>query len=87
MMENIHLAQELLRQYNRKRVAPRCLLNIDLQKAYDSISWNFLKGVLVGMDFPPRFIDWVMECITTPSYPIALNGSLHGFIKGRKGLR
>lgn len=29
----------------------------------------------------------VIECITTPSCSIALNGSLYGFIKGRKGLR
>ncbi|XP_022843314.1 uncharacterized protein LOC111366856 [Olea europaea var. sylvestris] len=38
MIENIHLAQELLRQYNRKRVAPRCLLKIDLTKAFDSVN-------------------------------------------------
>lgn len=28
-----------------------------------------------------------MECTTTPSYSIALNGSLQGFIKGIKALR
>ncbi|XP_022849628.1 uncharacterized protein LOC111371725 [Olea europaea var. sylvestris] len=48
MVENIHLAQELMRQYNRKRVAPRCFLKIDLTKAYDSVSWDFLRDVLEG---------------------------------------
>ncbi|XP_022865107.1 uncharacterized protein LOC111384987 [Olea europaea var. sylvestris] len=87
MTENIHLAQELLRQYNRKRVAPRRLLKIDLKKAFDSVDWSFLESVFHGLNFPSKFIHWVMECITTPSYSIALNGSLHGFFKGKKGLR
>ena len=87
MTENIHLAQELLRQYNRKRVSPRCLLKIDLRKAYDSIDWKFLENVLTGLGFPRKFIGWVMACVTTPTYSIALNGSLFGHITGRKGLR
>ncbi|XP_022876816.1 uncharacterized protein LOC111395022 [Olea europaea var. sylvestris] len=87
MMENIHLAQELMRQYNRKRVALRCLLKIDLKKAYDSVGWNFLIGVLEGLHFPSRFVQWVMEGVTSPTYSVTLNGSIHGFFKGGKGLR
>ncbi|XP_022883597.1 uncharacterized protein LOC111400410 [Olea europaea var. sylvestris] len=87
MLENIHLAQELLRQYNRKRVASRCLFKIDLKKVYDSVNWEFLKNMLHDFGFPMNFIGWVMECISTPSYFITLNGSLHGFFKGKKGLR
>ncbi|XP_022869849.1 uncharacterized protein LOC111389190 [Olea europaea var. sylvestris] len=56
MTKNIHLSQELMRQYNRKRVTPRCLLKIDIRKAYDSLSLDFLKGVLEGLYFPSRFI-------------------------------
>ncbi|XP_022897441.1 uncharacterized protein LOC111411107 [Olea europaea var. sylvestris] len=37
LVENVHLTLEPLKQYNRKRVSPRCLLKIDLRKAYDSI--------------------------------------------------
>lgn len=56
MTENIHLAQELLRQYNHKSVAPRCLLKIDLRKAYDTVNWDFLRSVLVGLGFPTHFV-------------------------------
>lgn len=87
LIENVHLAQELLRQYNRKRVSPRCVLKIDLRKAYDSINWEFLESVLEGLGFPSRFTQWVMECISTPSFSIAINGSTHGFFKGKRGIR
>ncbi|XP_022895208.1 uncharacterized protein LOC111409387 [Olea europaea var. sylvestris] len=87
MTKNIHLAQELMRQYSRKRVVPRCLLKIDISKAFDSVSWDFLKSVLEGLNFPLRFVQWIMECVTTPTYSVALNGSMYGFFKGGKGLR
>ena len=87
MIENIHLVQELLRKYNRKRVSPRCLIKVDLRKAYDSVSWIFLAEMLKGLRFPDRFIGWVMECVSSASYSISLNGGIYGMFKGRKGLR
>ncbi|XP_038699656.1 uncharacterized protein LOC119996950 [Tripterygium wilfordii] len=37
MIDNITLAQELLRNYGRKRASPRCLLKIDFKKAFDFV--------------------------------------------------
>lgn len=36
--DNILMAQELMRSYDRKYGVSRCVLKIDLQKAYDTIS-------------------------------------------------
>ena len=87
MIENIFLLQELLRQYGRKRASPRCILNVDLRKAFDSIEWDFLCEMLSALHFPPRFIGWIMECISTTTYSVSYNGSMHGFFKGKRGLR
>ncbi|KAL0318331.1 UNVERIFIED_CONTAM: hypothetical protein Sangu_1989300 [Sesamum angustifolium] len=46
--DNIFLAQEMVRQYSRKRISPRCTINVDLRKAFDSVSWTFLSRVLHG---------------------------------------
>ncbi|KAL0386603.1 UNVERIFIED_CONTAM: Retrovirus-related Pol polyprotein from type-2 retrotransposable element R2DM [Sesamum latifolium] len=85
--DNIFLAQEMVRQYTRKRISPRCTINVDLRKAFDSVSWTFLSRVLHGYGFPPLFISWIMECVSTSSFSVALNGSLHGFFPGKRGLR
>ncbi|GFZ21539.1 hypothetical protein Acr_29g0007010 [Actinidia rufa] len=87
MIDNIFLLQELLRQYRRKRASPRCILNVDLRKAFDSIDWVFLQELLSALHFPPRFVGWVMECVTTTSFSLSYNGSMHGFFKGQRGLR
>ncbi|KAL0295110.1 UNVERIFIED_CONTAM: Retrovirus-related Pol polyprotein from type-2 retrotransposable element R2DM [Sesamum radiatum] len=85
--DNIFLAQEMVRQYTRKRISPRCTINVDLRKAFDSVSWTFLSQVLHGYGFPPIFIAWIMKCVSTSSFSVALHGSLHGFFAGKKGLR
>ncbi|XP_074299186.1 uncharacterized protein LOC141630235 [Silene latifolia] len=41
--ENILICQDLVRLYNRKAVSPRCLMKIDLKKAYDSVHWDFVE--------------------------------------------
>ena len=87
MMDNIFLLQELLRNYGRKRISPRCILNVDLRKAFDSVDWDFVYDMLSALQFPPRFIEWITACISSPTYSVSYNGSLHGFFKGQRGLR
>ncbi|XP_057468718.1 uncharacterized protein LOC130757916 [Actinidia eriantha] len=87
MVGNIFLLQELLRHYGRKRSSPRCMLNVDLRKAFDSIDWDFIRDMLLALNFPLNFIGWIMSCISSTSYSLSYNGSLHGFFKGQRGLR
>lgn len=43
--------------------------------------------VLVGYGIPQQFREWIIECIITVSYLISLNGGLHSFFRGQRGLR
>ncbi|XP_020249132.1 uncharacterized protein LOC109826514 [Asparagus officinalis] len=63
------------------------MLNIDIRKAFDSISWTFLEKMLKGLGFSEMFIKWTMSCISTPKFSVSLNESLHGYFKGARGLR
>ncbi|KAK4384289.1 hypothetical protein Sango_3075800 [Sesamum angolense] len=84
---NILLAQELLAGYNQTRLPDRCTLKVDIQKAYDSVEWDFLLEVLRLFNFPHQFIVLIEQCVSTASFSISLNGSIYGFFKGGRGLR
>ncbi|KAL0444661.1 UNVERIFIED_CONTAM: hypothetical protein Slati_2188800 [Sesamum latifolium] len=86
--DNILLAQELFQGYNQQHLPPRCALKVDIRKAYDTVEWDFLRcAVLKLFGFPPMFVSWIEECVTTPSFSVCLNGSPHGFFRGARGLR
>ncbi|KAL0387928.1 UNVERIFIED_CONTAM: putative ribonuclease H protein [Sesamum radiatum] len=85
--DNILLAQELLAGYNQKRLPLRCTIKVDIQKAYDSVEWDFLLEVLKLFNFPLQFIVLINQCVSTASFSVSLNGSNHGFFKGGRGLR
>ncbi|XP_074267059.1 uncharacterized protein LOC141590361 [Silene latifolia] len=62
-------------------------MKIDLKKTYGSIEWVFVERMLQHLNFPPKLIGLIMQCITTPTYSIVLNGQPLGYFKGRRGLR
>ncbi|GJR20775.1 hypothetical protein Tco_0969302 [Tanacetum coccineum] len=77
----------LMHNYHLDRGTPRCAFKVDIQKAYDTVDWNFLCLVLHGFGFHERMIAWIMECVTSTSYSICVDGSLHGYFQGKRGLR
>ncbi|GJS42093.1 putative RNA-directed DNA polymerase, eukaryota, reverse transcriptase zinc-binding domain protein [Tanacetum coccineum] len=85
--DNILLTQELMRNYHRRRGPPRCAFKVDIQKAYDTVDWKFLETILVGFGFHPKMVQWIMVCVSGASYSISVNGNVHGWFKGKRGLR
>jgi len=84
---NVLICQDLARGYQRKNTTPRCLLKIDLHKAFDSIHWEFLWELLRALKFPRLFISWIKTCITTVNFSLHTNGQEHGHFKGGRGLK
>ncbi|GJT27388.1 RNA-directed DNA polymerase, eukaryota, reverse transcriptase zinc-binding domain protein, partial [Tanacetum coccineum] len=87
IQDNILIAQELLRGYNRINGPRRCSMQIDIQKAYDTVNWSFMEKTLFGFGFHRTMINWIMQCITSSKFSIYLNGETHGYFKGGRGLR
>ncbi|GJS49209.1 hypothetical protein Tco_0599330 [Tanacetum coccineum] len=85
--DNILLTQELMHNYHLDRGPSRCAFKVDIQKAYDTVDWAFLNSVLMGFGFHERMIAWIMECVSSTSYSICINGNLHGYFQGKRGLR
>ncbi|XP_074288659.1 uncharacterized protein LOC141613813 [Silene latifolia] len=67
-----------LQLYKRPSTSPKCMFKIDLQKAYDTVEWEFVENLLIMLNFPVGFRNMVLQCITTPSFSITMNGEIRG---------
>lgn len=85
--ENVLLASELIRDYNKSSCLRSSMLKVDIRKAFDTVCWDFVIKILKTQGFPALFVSWIEECITSPRFSMALNGELAGFFKWKKGLR
>ncbi|XP_060177768.1 uncharacterized protein LOC132607701 [Lycium barbarum] len=85
--DNIILSHELVKGYGRKGISARCMLKVDMQKAYDSVEWVFVEQVLVHLNFPSKFVKWVMECIKTVSYSVRINSTATMPFDAGRGIR
>ena len=62
------------------------LLQLDIEKAFNSISWNYLFEVLNNCSFPSYFIDWVQTLYFKKEVHIINNGHLSDPIYPSNGL-
>ncbi|XP_074313687.1 uncharacterized protein LOC141648877 [Silene latifolia] len=81
------LSQTLVKGYNRANVSPRCMIKVDIRKAFDFLQWSFIAAMLSGLGIPQQFIDWVLGCIQTPWYSLKINGELSVFFQRKSGIR
>ena len=65
ILHSILLCQDIVKHYGRKNCSPRCLLKIDLRKAYDTLDWDFIHDMLIALNFPRKFTKIVMACVTS----------------------
>lgn len=87
--DNVIIAFELL--HHMKSGCPGkkgfIALKLDMSKAYDRVEWVFLKNILLRLGFQHSWVDLIMECVSTVSYSILVNGEPEGMIHLSRGLR
>ena len=87
--DNVLLAHEVIHNITHRKTGKkgRMTVKIDMQKAYDRISWNFLRQVLSTYGFPPNWVTLIMNCVSTVSYEVLINGVPKTQFKPKTGLR
>ena len=78
MGDNIRLVYDIL-QYTEEKDVPGLLLLIDFEKAFDSISWVFLRSVLKFFNFGESIINWVTVLYSNINSAIIQGGNLSEF--------
>lgn len=89
MSDNCLIAHELVRRIKMQKKGKvfMAALKVDMYKAYDKVDWRFLNWLLEKMDFPQKFRNWIMQCVTTVSYSLLINGEPSRKFKPSCGLK
>nr|GEV92683.1 hypothetical protein [Tanacetum cinerariifolium] len=85
--DNILLALEFMKGNNWDIGVRNYAFEIDIQKAYDTVSWKFLEFFLNEFRFHPMMINRILICLSTASFSVCVNGETHGFFRAKRRLR
>ncbi|CAA7021924.1 unnamed protein product [Microthlaspi erraticum] len=87
--DNVMITHEILHFLKISKAKKRASMAIktDMKKAYDRVEWEFIRLVLGRMGFHPKWIGWIMQCVSSVSFQIFINGSAKGHIKPTRGIR
>ncbi|KAL4348123.1 hypothetical protein GQ457_17G009920 [Hibiscus cannabinus] len=62
-------------------------LMLDMEKAFDRVEWTFLRSVLLRMGFHSDWVDLLVDCVSTVTFRIRVNGRLSSTVVPQRGLR
>jgi len=63
------------------------VFKLDLEKAFDNVTWEFLQNCLHDFGFPDITIKLIMHCVSSSTYSMLRNGNKLPQFKPTRGLR
>ncbi|KAL0012182.1 hypothetical protein SO802_007290 [Lithocarpus litseifolius] len=87
--DNVLVGFELMHYLEHKREGIESFLavKLDMSKAFDRVEWVFIEKVMERLSFHEKWIGMIMQCISTVSYSILINGVAYGCIMPTRGIR
>ncbi|KAL0315400.1 UNVERIFIED_CONTAM: hypothetical protein Sradi_5418200 [Sesamum radiatum] len=87
LSDNVLLTQELIHSLESRRPEANVVFKLDMAKAYDRVSWEFLYQVLRRKGFPQNWIGLVANIVSHCWFLVLVNGEHAGFFHSTRGLR
>ena len=86
MGENLIRLNSIIDYLNDEDI-PGLIMNVDFEKAFDSVSWIFLEDALKRFNFGESVINWVRLFYNNASSCVINNGTLSDNFKLGRGVR
>lgn len=86
IQDNFMYVRNLARAYHRTKT-PTLLFKLDISKAFDTVSWEYILELLEHRGFSPRWRDWITLLFKTSHSTALLNGVAGKRIDHARGLR
>src|ERR1044072_1328035 len=74
MLDSVVVANEIVHEAKSKRKST-LVLKVDFEKAYDTVDWDFLVYMMRRMQFPERWVGWIIQCLASSTVSVLINGS------------
>ena len=85
ILDAVLIANEVVDSTLRRKKSG-LVCKLDIEKAYDSISWEFVFQVMDSMGFGNQWLSWIKWCVSIASFSVLFNGSPAGFFQSSRGL-
>ncbi|KAH9707854.1 hypothetical protein KPL70_012694 [Citrus sinensis] len=86
--ENIVIAKEVVHSMRKKTGSTGFMaIKVDLEKAYDHLSWEFISDTLREARIPSDLIQVIMACITSVTMRVLWNGEATDEFSPSQGIR
>nr|GFB53481.1 putative RNA-directed DNA polymerase, eukaryota, reverse transcriptase zinc-binding domain protein [Tanacetum cinerariifolium] len=74
-------------QWCKRKKSKLMVFKIDFEKAFDTVSWDFLFRVMHFLGFSDKWINWIYGCLHSSTSSILINGSPTREFNIHRGLR
>ncbi|XP_074314641.1 uncharacterized protein LOC141649868 [Silene latifolia] len=86
--DNILMAFEVFHYMkNARSKEGHMAIKLDMAKVYDRIEWDFLRKVLLVLRFDRSWVARVMDCVTSVTFAVMINGTPSEEFRPSRGLR
>ncbi|GJW17758.1 RNA-directed DNA polymerase, eukaryota, reverse transcriptase zinc-binding domain protein [Tanacetum coccineum] len=68
-------------------IADRQILDVDFEKAFDSVRWDYLDDILRRFGFGEKWCSWIQSCLRSSRGSVIVNGSPMEEFQFHKGLK
>ncbi|XP_019167321.1 PREDICTED: uncharacterized protein LOC109163057 [Ipomoea nil] len=86
--DNVLLYQEVLSSMkNKKGKSGWMVMKIDLEKAYDKLSWDFIKDTVEDIGLNDTWTKRILECVSSPRLAVLVNRQKMEWFKPTRGIR
>ena len=86
LLHSVIIANEVIEEAKRSKKS-YLVFKVDYEKAYNSVSWEFLLYMLRRTGFSSKWIKWIEGCLRSASLSILVNGSPSTEFIPQRGLR